>query len=122
MIVQLKTKRRRSRPAGFSLIEAMVSIIIVGIAVTALMAMMASGTQVNDMGNKLSTAVVLVEQARAFTDNLTFEELPDAHNVAWTPVDTTGTTIADMTNYHQKVTVELEFFTTDGENAYWSIE
>ena len=100
------TPRRKNRRAGFSLIEAMVSIIITGIGIAALMAVMASGTRVNDFGNKLSTAVFLAEQARALTDNVNFEDLPSCSDLTWTPLDGAGNPISDLSRYQQHLAVE----------------
>jgi prepilin-type N-terminal cleavage/methylation domain-containing protein len=53
--------------AGFSLIEVLIAIILIGLAITALLASSSSFTIVNGAGTDLSTAEFLIEQIRELT-------------------------------------------------------
>lgn len=72
----MKNKRRPNAPCGFTLIEALFSVVIVGLGVVALMHLFAAGTEVNSFGNRLSTGVIFAEQVRAATDDTPFVDLP----------------------------------------------
>jgi len=73
----MKRKRRHNAPRGFTLIEALFSVVIVGLGVVALMLLFAAGTEVNSFGNRLSSGVIFAEQVRAATDDTPFIDLPD---------------------------------------------
>ncbi len=64
-----QTSKIEHRPSrhGFSLIEVMISILLVGIAVTAMVVATNSFTMANGAGADLSTAEFLVEQIRELT-------------------------------------------------------
>jgi len=70
-----KKRRRHNRTHGFTLIEALFSVVIVGLGVVALMLLFAAGTEVNSFGNRLSTGVIFAEQVRAATDDTPFADL-----------------------------------------------
>jgi len=69
-------KAYRRRAGGFTLMEALFAIVIVGLGVVAMMQLFTSGTEVNAYGNKLSAAVIFAEQVRAQTDETDFLGLP----------------------------------------------
>jgi prepilin-type N-terminal cleavage/methylation domain-containing protein len=60
-----KLKTRNSKlPAGFSLVEVLISIVLVGLSITALVVASNSFTMANGAGADLSTAEFLIEQIR----------------------------------------------------------
>lgn len=99
---------RRSNRAGhrgFTLIEALVALVILSFAVVALMALMGSGTRVNAYGKQLSTAVFLLEQTRANLDQVAFADLPSYNGQTLPVTDSGGQAVADFADYQQQVTV-----------------
>lgn len=58
------------RPKGFSLIEVMISVILVGLSITALVLASNSLTMANGAGANLTTAEFLIEQIRELTTML----------------------------------------------------
>ncbi len=100
------SKRTRRRSGGFTLMEAVFSIMIVGLGVVALMQVFASGTKVNDFGNKLSTAVFLAGELRSMTDDVDFMDLPDYDASTYAGVDSNGLALEGMQDYQQSITVE----------------
>ena len=69
--------RVRPQERGFTLLESLLSILIVGLGIVAMMQLFAAGTEVNSFGNKLSTGVIFAEQVRAETDEIVFDDLLD---------------------------------------------
>jgi prepilin-type N-terminal cleavage/methylation domain-containing protein len=63
---QLSTVNRQSN-SGFSLIEVLIAVILVGLAIAALIAANSSFTEANAEGTELSTAEFLIEQIRELT-------------------------------------------------------
>lgn len=76
-MIKHSTRTSTKRSMGFTLIEAVFAIIIVGLGVVAMMQLFLSGTEINSYGNKLSTGVIFVEQIRSVTDETDFYDLPD---------------------------------------------
>jgi type II secretory pathway pseudopilin PulG len=66
---------------GFSLVEILISVILVGLSISALLFASNSFTMANDAGTDLSTAEFLVEQIRELT---TLLPLVDADETTWT--------------------------------------
>ena len=87
---------QRNTRCGFTLIEALISIVLVGIAIAALVGSNQSFTIVNGVGLELSTAEVLTEQIREQTIKTEFGKLADS--------ETTYT--SDYLGYSQKTKVE----------------
>ena len=100
------SKKTRCRSGGFTLMEAVFSILIVGLGVAALMQVFASGTNVNDFGNKLSTAVFLAGELRSMTDDVDFVDLPDFDGAEYYGVDSNEVPLTGMQDYLQSLTVE----------------
>jgi prepilin-type N-terminal cleavage/methylation domain-containing protein len=79
-------------PKGFSLIEAMIAVVLVGLSITALVVASNSFTQANAFGADLSTAEFLVEQIRELTTMLPVAD-PDV--TTWTTLGPEEATLAD---------------------------
>jgi type II secretory pathway pseudopilin PulG len=125
----MRYKKSRSTAGGFTLIEAAIATVIIGIGITALLASVAAGTRVNDSGQKLTQAVFLAQEIREWTLKLPFtdpdaadasnppgpdgtnpqtfiDDLDDLMNVTYSPPrDGQGSPIADMVGWSQKITL-----------------
>lgn len=65
---------RRVPTRGFTLTEILVSIIVIGMGILALLASAASSTKINDSGKKLTTASFLAQEIREWTIKLPFSD------------------------------------------------
>ena len=102
-LVRRSPRRRR----GFTLIEASMTTVIVGIGVLALMELLASGTVSNVRGTEMTTGVNLAKNIRELALQKTFAELPALHNTTnKPPIDSRGVALADMPEWEQVVKVE----------------
>ena len=91
---------------GFSLIEALVAIVLVGLAIVALVAASSSFTKANAAGAELATAEFLIEQIRELTAMLPYDDLDDVPSEFCPPVDAGGTVLNDFAAFTQQITVE----------------
>ena len=123
--------RHKSRycGGGFTLIEVMVGVVLVGIAIVALLVANGAFTQVNAAGIDISTAEFLIEQLRELTAALpvvdpesgtgtfgpesgetsvaNYDDLDDFHNAMISPpADVTGAPLTEFASFTQGVTVQ----------------
>jgi prepilin-type N-terminal cleavage/methylation domain-containing protein len=114
---------------GFSLIEVLVAIVLVGIAIASLVAANISFTKANAAGTDLSTAEFLLEQVKELTVMLPvvdpntgmstfgpeagetvladYDDLDDFHGMAFSPpISADRATLNDFAAFTQQVTVE----------------
>ncbi len=113
---------------GFSLIEALFAIMLVGLAVASLLAANSAFTKANGAGTDLSTAEFLVEQIRELTallavidpetedavfgpetgETLTaYDDLDDFDGVSFSPpIDAERKSLADLGSFSQQITVQ----------------
>ncbi|MBN1764955.1 MAG: prepilin-type N-terminal cleavage/methylation domain-containing protein [Sedimentisphaerales bacterium] len=101
-----KNIRHSVRGRGFSLIEVMLAVLIVGIAIVAMMMLFGAGTTVNDFGNDLTSAVFLADQMRSMTDEVDFDFLLNYDNITYNGVDANGNTVAGLDTFQQHITVQ----------------
>ena len=101
--VRLKISRR---PSGFTLMEAVFSIIIIGFAVSGLMLLFGTGTNVTAYGNRLSQAVFLAEEIRSMTDDVKFVNLMNYNDATFNGVDAGGNTLIGMDGFQQQIIVQ----------------
>jgi prepilin-type N-terminal cleavage/methylation domain-containing protein len=129
MLTQCKKQGRAGGRAGFSLVEVLVAVVLVGVAIAALLAANGAFTQVNGAGIDLSTAEFLIEQLRERTAMLpvidadtgmttfgpetgettaaAYDDLDDFDNAPLCPpVDAEGMPLAEFASFTQQVTVE----------------
>jgi len=96
---------------GFTLVEALCTIVIVGLAAAAILVSAASGSRANDAGKKLTEALFLTQELKEWTLQLPFEsedetDLGDLAGVTFAPPrDGTGQPITNMPGWSQSVTV-----------------
>lgn len=120
--------RKGNNNYGFSLIEVLIAIILVGLAVASLMAANGVFTQANGAGTDLSTAEFLIEQIKELTALLpvidpesetstfgpeggetlgTYDDLDDFDNASFSPpINSKRTALPEVGAFTQQVTVE----------------
>lgn len=120
--------RKEGYNHGFSLIEVLIAIMLVGLAVASLMAANGAFTQANGAGTDLSTAEFLIEQIRELTALLpvvdpesetstfgpeggealaTYDDLDDFDNASFSPpINSERTALPEVGAFTQQVTVE----------------
>lgn len=113
---------------GFTLIEVLISTLLVGLAISALLAANGSSTRINGAGVDMTTAEFLLEQIRELTavlpavdpetgtttfgpeePNLVdYDDVDDFNSVTplCPPIDAARTSLAQFGNFSQQVTVE----------------
>ena len=98
--------RALRRGGGFTMIKAMLAVMIVGLGIAALMQVFASGTIVNGYGDNLSKGVFLAEELRSMTDNVFFDDLQAHDGQTFSGVDANGAVVAGLQDYSQTFAVE----------------
>lgn len=97
---------RHSTQKAFTLIEVMIATILVGLAISALMAANGTFTMVNSAGLDLSTAEFLVEQMREMILLTAYGALPALDNTTYSPPrDANGQLLNAFSNFSQKIAV-----------------
>jgi len=100
---------RKAADSGFTLLECLFAILLIGIAVAALVAANGSFTKVNAAAIELSTAEFLVEQIRERTDLVAYDSVKnfDGFNsdTLGGPITADGEVLDDFSAYTQTVTV-----------------
>lgn len=100
---------RSRQPArrGFTLIEAAMATVIIGVGVLALIELLAAGTVSNVRGAEQTTAINMAKNIRELALQKTFPELQDMHNITHgPPVDSRGEPLSGMAGWSQQVKVE----------------
>ena len=93
---------------GFTLVEVLIAIILVGIAIAALVGANISFTQANGAGTELSTAEFLIEQIRERTTPVSYANLRlsfDDKNFS-PPINANGEVLHDFAGFTQQITVQ----------------
>lgn len=141
-----QTQRGRTGPfrRAFTLIEIMVTVVIIGIGLTAVMATIGSTTTVHDAGNKLTQAVFLAQEVREWTMGMDdFSTLDDAtysppHNsqgedltgmtgwsqvldVTWRSESDLATPVADRTSKVARVDLTVQYGTETVLTTSWLV-
>ena len=91
----------QSSEGGFTLIEAVFAVMIIGLGIASLMQLFASGTQVNHYGDSLSKAVFLAEELRAMTDDKPFDDLMSYDGKSYNGVDATRAEVPGLQQFTQ---------------------
>ena len=102
----MNNKHKKLYDAGFSLIEAMVASMIIGIAVVGLLLSSGSLTRVNAAGIEISTAEFLIEEVKSRCASMAYDELPAFAGTYSPPQDIYGTALTNFSAFSQQVTVE----------------
>lgn len=101
-------KKRRIADAGFTLLEALMAVFLVGCAVVALVMSTGYMTKVNAAGVDISTAEFLMEQMRERVAMLSYADLAalGTGSPYSPPIDINGTPTSGYSTFTQQVTVQ----------------
>jgi len=92
---------------GFSLIEVLIAILLVGLAIASLVVANSSFTKANAAGTDLSTAEFLIEQIRELTVMTGYDDLDDLDDVSFSPpISADREVLDDFAAFSQQITVE----------------
>ena len=92
---------------GFTLIEVLFAIVLVGIAIASLVGANISFTKANSVGTNLSTAEFLIEQIRERTLSVVYDDLYALDGANYSPpINVNGEVLNDFAAFSQQVTVE----------------
>ena len=92
---------------GFTLIEILIAVLLVGLAISALMAANGAFTMANGEGANLSTAEFLIEQIRELTTTLDYDDIYDLDDSLFSPpISAASAQLIDLSAYSQQVTVQ----------------
>lgn len=92
---------------GFSLIEVLIAILLVGLAIASLLIANGSFTKANAAGTDLSTAEFLIEQIRELTVMTSYDDLYDLDEMSFSPpISADGEVLNHFAAFSQQVTVE----------------
>ena len=109
--------RRARRAAGFTLLEAALTTMIVGVGLVATLQLLASGTSANIDGAQTTTGLNLAKGVREMTLNMTFDAVRALDGKTYTPpVDSRGEPINSLSQWTQTVdvqSVDPDQFTTE---------
>jgi len=96
--------------AGFSLIEVLIAVVLVGLAVAALVGASRAFTIANASGADLSTAEFLIEQVRERSISVNYDNLYGLEhfdNVTFSPpMNADGESLNDFAAFSEQITVE----------------
>ncbi|HWP40742.1 MAG TPA: hypothetical protein VNL70_07440 [Tepidisphaeraceae bacterium] len=100
-------RRRQVRRRGFTLMEAAMTTVIVGVGFMAMLQLLATGTANNLRGVQTTTAINLAKNVREYTLKLPFDELASLHGTTYTPpIDSRGTAVSGFDDWSQQITVQ----------------
>ena len=92
---------------GFSLVEVLFAILLVGLAIAALLGANAAFTRANGAGTDLSTAEFLLEQIKELTAMAAYDDLDDFDGAFFpVPISADGTPLTGFAAFSQQITVE----------------
>lgn len=102
-----RARSSRPRPRGFTLMEASLATVIVGIAFTAVLQLLAVGTMANMQSAEQTTGVNLARDVRELLLQKKYTTLPTYNNVSYTPPqDSRGIAISELATWKQTITVQ----------------
>ena len=125
--LRLQIKRSKMKKSGFTFVEVLIAIILVGLAIASLVAANSSFTKANSAGTNLSTAEFLIEQIKELTVLLPvidpntgtsifgpeeatladYDDLDDFDGASFSPPISVGReTLNDFAAFSQQITVE----------------
>jgi prepilin-type N-terminal cleavage/methylation domain-containing protein len=101
------SSREVVRRKGFTLLEAMLSTTIIGVAFVAMLQLLAAGTVNTIAGSELTTGVSLARNMREYTLNQTYTALPALNGASYSPPkDSRGSSVTSLTGWQQVITVQ----------------
>lgn len=98
----------RARRAGFTLIEAALTTVIIGVGFMAMLQLLAAGTASNIRGAQTTTGMNLAKNIREMSLKLPFDQLTTLNGVTHAPpVDSRGVSLGDtFKNWTQVISVQ----------------
>ena len=105
-MISYNNRKKIKTGKGFTLIEVLFAILLVGIAISAIVMSSQTFTQANGFGIELSTADFLIEEIRERTASTAFDDLPCFAGTYSPPQDVEGNTLNNFTAFSQQVGVE----------------
>jgi type II secretory pathway pseudopilin PulG len=96
---------RGSSRGGFTLIEAAIATVIIGVAFTAMLQLIAKGTQANGQGTELTTAINLAGNIHEASIRVAYVDIFDLRATHDPPVDARLQAISGMPGWSQVVGV-----------------
>lgn len=109
-MIESKTQfatRRRCRARGFTLIEASLTMVIVGVGFLAMLQLLAAGTMTNIRAVETTTAVNLAKNVRELMLKSPFANLKALNGTSHQPpVDSRGSSLDDFDNWKQTIKVQ----------------
>lgn len=95
------------KKSGFTFIEVLIAIILVGLAIVSLVAANSSFTKANGAAADLSTAGFLIEQIRELTAMVGYDDLYSFDGASFSPpIGADGETLNDFAAFSQQITVQ----------------
>jgi prepilin-type N-terminal cleavage/methylation domain-containing protein len=97
---------RSSRKRGFTLIEASLTTVIIGVGFLSMLQLLAAGTMTNIRAIESTTAVNLAKNVREMSLKKKFSEIPALDGASYQPpIDSQGKALSDFDNWKQTVAV-----------------
>lgn len=97
---------RKAARRGFTLIEAAIVTVIVGVGTVAMIQLLAAGSMANGQSYQLTTGINLANNIREMSQSMTFAQVLTLNNKTWsTPVDAMGQDLSGFSGWSQKATV-----------------
>jgi prepilin-type N-terminal cleavage/methylation domain-containing protein len=97
---------RRRHPRGFTLIEASLVMVIIGVGVVAMLELMASGTKANTSSSQMVTGLSLARNVREHCLTLSYDEVRNLNGTTFTPpIAADGASLAGVEEWQQTITV-----------------
>ena len=92
---------------GFTLVEVLIAVVLIGLAIASLLGGSMSITQANGAGVKLSIAEFLIEQIKERTTLVSYDDLYGFDGVSFSPpIGVNGENLDNFAAYSQHVVVE----------------
>jgi type II secretory pathway pseudopilin PulG len=104
----MRVVRKHARAArGFTLIEAALTTVIIGVAFVGMLQLLAAGTVSNIRGTELTTAVNLARNIRENALRYQFAQIPALDGESFSPpIDSRGVGISQLEGWEQRIRVQ----------------
>src|SRR5437773_5964525 len=100
------TNRNGRLRRGFTLMEAAIVTVIVGVGIVGMLELLASGSMANGQSTELTTAMGLAGNIHEMSLGVTYTSILTLDGLNYTPpVDARKVAISDLPNWRQQVTV-----------------